>query len=141
MGEEKARILVACVRGAYPRLFAILSGNELAFVSTSSAAHAALRDDGFKLILIGLSFDESRMFELLQHVRADAKYNGAAVVCFRGVVAADNQDQLGLDGVEAACMATGASAFFDLLAFTDDAAGNAAIRKIIDQFLESQHDH
>jgi CheY-like chemotaxis protein len=135
MGAKKARILVACVRRAYTRLFAILSGRELAFVDTLAEAQAALKAGGFDLVLIGLYFDESRMFDLLRHIRADEKYDRVPVVCFRGVTAPDGQSQLGLEGVGAACDALRASAFLDLLAFPDDATGNAALRKTIEDFL------
>src|SRR6267378_901209 len=40
-----------------------------------------LRHDGFQLIVIGLDFDESRMFELLQYVRGLPRYKDVPVVC------------------------------------------------------------
>jgi hypothetical protein len=138
----KARILAACARQAYTRLFAILSDCELALVSTLADADAALKAGGFNLVMIGLHFDESRMFELLHDVRADAKYERVPVVCFRGIIASDGDVDFTLEAVQAACKAMGANAFFDLMAFTDDALGNAAIRKLVDRFLVSgQMDH
>ena len=133
MVERKARILVGCARRVYTRLFAILSGHDLAFVSTLSDARAALKAGDFHLIMIGLSFDESRMFDLLQYIRADAKYDRVPVVCFRGII----EGNFASEGIKAACQAMGANAFFDLLAYSDDAVGNAALRKIIDELLDA----
>jgi hypothetical protein len=138
MSEKKARILVGCVRRAYTRLFAVLTRYELSFVSTLADARAALQAGDFHLIMIGLSFDESRMFDLLQCVRTDAGYSQVPVVCFRGIEDSEGHGKLALEGVEAACKAMGANVFFDLLAFTDDARGNAAIRKLIDDLLGGQ---
>src|SRR5437899_9265582 len=77
MAAKKSRILVACVQEAYTRLFAIFTGHELTFVTTLADAQTALRADHFNVIMIGVNFDESRMFDLLQHVRADSKLPGA----------------------------------------------------------------
>jgi hypothetical protein len=131
---RKARILVACVQRAYTRLFAIFSGLELVFVTTSSEARAALKTGPFDLVMIGVYFDESRMFDFLEHLRSDAQYDSVPVVCFRGIEAADPV-KMGLDGIATACAARGANAYFDLLAFPDHAAGNASIRRLIDEFL------
>ncbi|HZL89820.1 MAG TPA: hypothetical protein VFB96_15750 [Pirellulaceae bacterium] len=134
MGERKTRILVACVRRAYTRLFAILSGYELTYVTSLADARVALQADDFDLILIGRYFDESRMFDLLQDVRADARFQFVPVACFRGI-AADAQGKAGLEGVESACKNMGANAYFDLPAYPDDALGNAAVRQVVDGLL------
>jgi CheY-like chemotaxis protein len=131
---KKARILLACVKQGYTRIFAIITGHPLTFVSTLSDAQAALESDRFDLIMIGVHFDESRMFDLLKYVKADARHSQAPIVCFRGVSVEDNDDRA-MGGVETACLAMGADAFFDLEAFTDDALGNAAVLKIIHGLL------
>ncbi|MBI4522428.1 MAG: hypothetical protein HY695_01305 [Deltaproteobacteria bacterium] len=138
MGTKKPRILLACAPEPYTRLFAILSGRELTFVSTLTDAHAALKADHFDMIMIGVHFDESRMFDLLRYVRADAKYDRVPVVCFRGITVPNAKGKVVLEAVEVACKAMGANAFFDLMGFADDTVGNAAVRKIIDGFLESE---
>ena len=74
MAAKKSHILLACVQDGYTRLFAILTGHELTFVTTLADAQTALRADRFNMIMIGVNFDESRMFDLLQYVRADSKY-------------------------------------------------------------------
>jgi len=132
---KRARILLACVKEGYTRLFAVLSGHELTYVSTLSDADAALKADGFNMVMIGVHFDESRMFDLLEHVRVDANYSRVPVICFRGAIIADTEIEFAMEGTEVACKAMGANAFFDLLAFTDDALGNAAVLTIINSLL------
>jgi CheY-like chemotaxis protein len=138
MAAKKPRILLACVRQAYTRLFAILSGHELEFVTTLIEAQAALKGNPFDLVMIGLHFDESRMFDLLEQVRADARYARVPVVCFHGILSANPQDDLKLEPIEVACKALGANVFFDLLAYPDDTAGNAAIRSIVNRVINTE---
>jgi CheY-like chemotaxis protein len=135
MAAGKARILLGSVRQAYTRLFAILSGHDLQFVSTLAAARDALEGNAFDLIMIGIHFDESRMFELLHSVRADKRYAEVPVICFRGIAMEDSQIGFSLDAVEAACTAAKANAFFDLTAVPDDASGNSTVRNLIDRVL------
>ena len=88
--------------------------------------------------LIGLHFDESRMFDLLRYVRADGKYARVPVVCFRGVVVPDAKGKIVLEAVELACKAIGANAFFDLTSFTDDTRGHAAVKRFIDGVFNAE---
>jgi hypothetical protein len=137
MVKQSPRILVACARRGYPRPFAILPGYDLSFVGTLAESHAALQNGRFHLVMIGLYFDESRMFELLQYLKDDKRYSDVPVICFRGVEASGDPGNVGLSGVEAACTEMGAKAFVDLLAMPDDALGNSAIRTLIHEILES----
>ena len=65
------RVLVADTAEGDRRIAAILSGYELRFVRTLEEARCALQDDGIDLVLIGVHFDDSRMFDLLRYVRAN----------------------------------------------------------------------
>jgi hypothetical protein len=132
----KTRVLVASVQQAHSRLIAILAGHELTFVSTFTDADAALKADGFNLIMIGTHFDESRFFDLLRSVKADAKYSRVPVICFRGIKFAETYDKSLLQIVELACKEMGAAHFFDLVAFADDAEGNAAVGSVINRVLD-----
>ena len=80
-----AKVLVADVAEMDERIRHCLPGHELTFVRTLAEAVRTLRRDGFGLVVIGLQFDESRMFELLSHVRSLAKYNEVPVVCVQGM--------------------------------------------------------
>jgi hypothetical protein len=136
----KARILLASVQQTHRRFRAILPEHELSCVSSFTDAKGALEADGFNLIIVGTHFDESKVFDLLRAVKADAKYARVPVICFRGVKFAATQDKSLLHIVEVACNEMGAAHFFDLVAFSDDAPGNAAVRRIINRVLESRAD-
>ena len=140
MAAKKSHILLACVQNGYTRLFAILTGHELTFVTTLADAHTALKAERFNMIMIGVNFDESRMFDLLQHVRADSKYSRVPVVCFRGIITPATEVKFALEEVELACNAMGANTFFDLMAFPDNNLGNAAVRNIITTLLGSEQE-
>ena len=94
------------------RLRECLPGHDLTFVRTMHEAVSQLRRDGFQLLVIELNFDESRMFELLQYVRALPKYRDAPLMCVYG-------DHLNLSdtvihSIDVAVRALGGIAFLDL---------------------------
>ena len=110
--EHKLSVLCAAVPELDDTLRDCLPGHELTFVRTMHQAVAALRRDGFRLVIIDLNFDESRMFELLQHLRALPKYAGVPVICIYG-------DHLNLSdavirNIDVAVKALGGMAFLDL---------------------------
>jgi len=107
-----ARVLVADVPEMDDRIRHCLPGHELVFVRTMVQAMGTLRRDGFSLVVIGLHFDESRMFELLTHVRSLTGYAEVPVVCVQG------QDftvpESVMRTVDMAVKALGGTAFVDL---------------------------
>lgn len=50
-------------------------------VGTLAEARAALANDVFGLLVVGARFDDSRMFDLIREVRADARYASLRIVC------------------------------------------------------------
>src|SRR3954468_11838376 len=119
------KILVADGQDIDARIGAILKPHELTFVRTLGEALRALERNDFDLLVIGVHFDESRMFDLLRQVRADERYRHKPVVC----VASQRFDTpISLQGLEIATRALAASAFIDFARHGDYAAGNAAIR-------------
>jgi hypothetical protein len=132
VAEKKTRILVASAHNAYKRLFVILPGYDLRFVETLADAQSALKAGDFSLIMIGIYFEQSKMFELLKYVRSDIRYAEVPVACFRGILLPGLFD---LKPFELRCKALGANAFLDLTAFSDDAFGNAALRNRIISLL------
>jgi len=106
------RVLVADVPEMDEKIRDCLPGHELAFVRTMHQAIAALRHDGYQLVVIGLEFDESRMLELLQYVRSLPKYKEVPVVC----VHADHQSlsEAVMKNIDVAVKALGGMAFLNL---------------------------
>ena len=128
----KKKILIADGPDNEDRIGAILKPHELTFVRTLREATRALDRDGYDLLIIGVHFDESRMFDLLRQVRADERYRHKPVVC----VASQRFDTpISLQGLEIATRALAASAFIDFARHGDYDAGNAAIRSVVERFL------
>src|SRR5262245_14969570 len=107
-----AKVLIADVPEMHARIEECLPGHECAFVTSLGEAVAALRHDGFSLIVIGLHFDESRMFELLTYVRSLPGYKDAAVVCVQGLDIM--LPEAAMRTVDMAVKALGGTAFVDL---------------------------
>lgn len=107
-----AKVLVADVPEMDERIRECLPEHELVFVRTMLEAGAQLRHDGFSMIVIGLHFDESRMFELLTYVRSLPSYKDAAVVCVQGLDIV--LPEAAMHTVDMAVKALGGTAFVDL---------------------------
>jgi CheY-like chemotaxis protein len=118
----------------------ILEGHELVFVMTLREAMQRLAEaDGFRLVLIGVHFDESRMFTLLGDLRAHPKYRNIPVL----VVLSPGQyafSAIAVEGIDRAVTALGANGFLNLDRFPDDAEGEAGIRRIVDHMIVSGED-
>jgi PleD family two-component response regulator len=122
----KKTVLVA--DHADPRLSAILSEHELAFVHTLDEAKATLAGRNFDLIAIGVHFDESRMFDLLRYVRWQERHRATPIVCL--LTLDFTRQAIASEGVEIAVKALGGTAFLDLKALSDGEA-----RRVIDDLL------
>lgn len=107
-----ARVLVADVPEMDERIRHCLPGHELLFVRTMREAMVTLRHDSFSLVVIGVHFDESRMFELLTHVRSLSAYDAVPVVCVQGLAFVVPEPVR--KTVDMAVKALGGTAFADL---------------------------
>jgi hypothetical protein len=128
------RILVAANPEGHGRLAAILAGHDIVFVRTMDEAESALASKPLDLILIGTRFDESRMFELVRHVKSTDKTAGTCVVCFRGILGRHPKETVVVEGLVLGCQALGAASFHDFVDYPDDAAGNRAIREVFESY-------
>lgn len=115
------------------RVRRILTGHDLVLVNNLEAATAALHGDGIKLIFVGARFDESRMFDLLDYIRKDAKHKKIPIVA--AIVAGLSMASETVRGLAYATKIFGASVFVNLNDFSDDLAENARIRIIVDALL------
>jgi len=122
----KKSILVADHSDA--RLSALLSSHDLSFVGTMDEAKSLLTGRNFDLILIGVHFDESRMFDLLRHVRGQERHRATPVVC---VLTADfARHAIAAEGLEIAVKALGGTAYVDL-----KTSGDSEARRVVDELL------
>ena len=122
------RVLVADVPHAERRLAAVLAGHRLLFVHTVAVALKALAQHDFDLVLIGMHFDDSRMFDLLAEMRAGSRNRDVPVLCYRLRPLAFALP--GTEALKAAVEALGARAFVDLSLQAED-AGNRALGDLV----------
>jgi response regulator of citrate/malate metabolism len=127
------RILVADVPQMDVRYAAAFTGHELVPVRTMASARQALDAQHFDLVAIGVYFDDSQMFDLVRAVRSDDTHNEVPILCVRG-----RPGFTAITGgtLEMTVKALAADAFIDLLHFSDDAAGDAALRAAAAPFLK-----
>lgn len=128
------RILVADTSDSDRRLSAILAGHEVIFARTMGEAQRQLEQLDFDLVMVGVHFDDSRMFDLVRYVRAGGGHAGKPVACVRSqrfVSAA----AISMEGLEIAARALACNLVLDLTKYPDDARGNGEVRKLLDGLL------
>src|ERR671935_2183536 len=109
---KTAKVLVADVPEMDEKIRDCLPGHHLTFVRTMREALRALHHERFHLVVISLEFDESRMLELLQHVRGLPTYKDVPVVC----VHAENMNlsEAVMKNIDIAVKALGGIGFLNL---------------------------
>lgn len=109
---SQAKVLVADVPEADPKIRECLPGHHLHFVRTLAEAVRELRRDGYQLIVIGMHFDDSRMFELLRYARSLPQHKDVPVICVQCQEVMLSEAVL--KNMEDAVKALGGTAFIDL---------------------------
>jgi hypothetical protein len=128
-----ATILTAVAPDTAERVRRILAGHTLHFVSHIDEARRALDNNDVQLVFVGARFDESRMFDLLEFIRADAETKGIPIVA--AVVATTRLTRETITGLAHATKIFGASVFVNLNDFADDDTGNGRLRIIVDALI------
>jgi DNA-binding response OmpR family regulator len=75
-------VLVADTIQGSVTLKRILKGHELVVVHTMEAASASLQRHHFDLLVVGLQFDDSQMFELIREAKKSSKNFTKPIICF-----------------------------------------------------------
>jgi CheY-like chemotaxis protein len=128
------RILVADRADGDRRLSEILAGHEVTFARTMGEAQRLLEQRDFDLVMVGVHFDDSRMFDLLRHVRsAGSRHAERPLVCLRSQ--RFSAAAISMEGLEIAARALGCHLLLDLTRYPDDAHGNREARKLVDGVL------
>ena len=128
------KILVADVPQMDERYSAAFTGWEVAFARTLAQAHQALDAGSCAVVVTGVYFDDSRMFDLLRHLQASGQDLGCAVICMRSQHFVS--PAITIEGLEIAAKALGCNVFLDLTWYADDATGNGAIRSLLEALLK-----
>jgi PleD family two-component response regulator len=129
----RTRILLAVSPSSLERLRRVLAGHELVSAQTLDEASGLIDEDHFGMIIAGVSFDESQMFDLIYRVRSQERHRTTPVVCVLGTDSA--LSDVALEGIDHAVKAMMGNAFLDLRRMPDDDSGNARIRRIIDYLI------
>jgi CheY-like chemotaxis protein len=125
------KILLAVA--ATDRLQRILQGHELTVPANLDEAKVELQKREFDMVVLGVHFDESRMFELLRLVRTYPANQLTPVVCM--LTAPSRLSDVAIEGIDHAVKAMLANAFLNLNRFPDNEAGNGRVRRIIDYLI------
>jgi CheY-like chemotaxis protein len=111
---DTRRVLFAEGPGINREIRDSLSGCEVTRVRTFDEAQRALEQQPFRLVLIDLQFEQSRMLELLEYLKSLDGYQDVPVVCLQGT---DRRVSDALrQNMNHAVRALGGRAFFDLRA-------------------------
>jgi len=129
------KVLIADVPQVQARVAAVLVRERLVFVHTLAAALKALAGEDFDVVLIGMHFDDSRMFDLLREVRAGSRNGAVPVVCYRMRPLAFMA--LSTQVIEVTVKALGALSFIDLASLATDEDGNEALARLVAAATES----
>ena len=133
--EPRAKIMLAIVANKVNLWRRILEGHELVFAMTLREAMQRLtEEDGLRMVIIGVHFDESQMFTLVGDIRRHPKYRDIPIL----VVLSPGQyafSAIAVEGIDRAVTALGANGFLNLDEFPDNAEGEARIRRIVDRAI------
>ena len=136
MSEQRAplqdkEILLAVEDGR--RLERILAGHRLTIPHSVEEAKLELERQEFHMVILGVLFDESRMFELLRLVRTFDKNRLTPVVCM--LATESRLSAVAIEGLDHAVKAMLANAFVNLNKFPDNEEGNARVCRIVDYLI------
>jgi CheY-like chemotaxis protein len=131
-----ARILVASVPDGAEFVRRIMrQDHELVFVTRTHEAVAKLTEEDFDLIMIGVHFDESRMFELLSHCKTIARNADKPIITF---CTRDTPLTRAMhDSIEVTVKAYGAWIYLDQHDYNVKKDPDAEIRRVIERCLIS----
>ena len=126
-------ILLAVTPPVRERLSRVLEGHKLTFPKDCSEAEHRLKEREYAMIILGVHFDESRMFEVLRLVRIREPNRLTPVVCVLG--SKTGLSDVVVQGLDHAVKAMLANAFLNLEHFPDDRHGNDRVRRIVDYLI------
>ena len=128
------QILTAVHPDFEDRVRRILPAHELILVYDLPAAQHALKEfASIGLVFVGVRFDESRMFDLLDYIRRDAKHRKTPIVA--AIISPTNMSEVTVTGLAESTKLFGASVFINLNDFADDETENARLRIVVEALL------
>ena len=131
-------VLVAAVPAAAERLCRLLSDQRVVCPATLAEARAALASERFAFAVMGVFFDQMRMFDLIAIARASALNRDMPIVCVLGV--RRRLAALTVRLLEETVNALPKCMYLNLSAIPDTEAGNALVRRRLKAFLDGEVD-
>lgn len=131
---EVARILLAATADDVATMERILGPqHEFLVVTTISEALVQLNELAFDMIMIGVHFDQSRMFDLLPHVHKSAENADTPIICFstRDTPLTRTMHQT----IEVSSKALGAWMYLDQQDYAVSKDPDTAMRRVIERCL------
>jgi hypothetical protein len=129
------RLLVADVPQLEPRVARALGAQRIVYVHRLPDALKALAQDDFAGVLIGMHFDDSRMFDLLRELRSASRNRDVPALCYRMRPLAFRT--LSSAAIETTVMALGGRGFLDLANSQDEEHADRALAAAAAALTES----
>jgi hypothetical protein len=127
-------VLVAAIPLAAERLCRLLPDQRTVCPANLAEAQVALARERFALAILGVHFDESRMFDLLSCARASALNRDVPIVCVLGL--RRKMSKLTVNLLQETINGMPGCKFLNLTAIADDERGNALVRGLLMDYLE-----
>jgi response regulator RpfG family c-di-GMP phosphodiesterase len=135
-GREMAHILIADTPQSVVSLKIILEGHELIIASTIEEAMADLQKETYDLIIVGVHFDNSQMFELMRHVHASPNNAGKPIISFS---ARDTEmTRIIHESIELASKTAGAWMYLDAHSYNVYREPEEELRRVIERCLTEE---
>lgn len=128
MSSMQGRVLLAVSAQTRERLLSCFPGCAIVWAQTAEEVRAAAGRESFDMVVVGSHFDESHTFDILALIRE--AHPAPRIVCVRGRPFPGALGRSTMQAFRAACEALGVDMVVDLLDYTDDEAGNLAIRTL-----------
>lgn len=131
-----ARILIADTADGAVCLSRILKGHKCVVVTTMKRATEELDGQSFDLIVAGLHFDDSQMFELIRTVRRMSPNEVKPIICFCSKVT--RMTQLMHESLEFATNVLGAWMYLDEHSYNVYQDPDAELRRVMERCLTEE---
>lgn len=131
-----ARILIADTPQSVVSLKVILEGHDLVTANTIEAALDNLQKETFDLVVVGIHFDDSQMFELMRQVQTSSNNAEKPIISF---CARDTEmTRVIHESIEVACKAAGAWMYLDAHSYNVYKEPEEELRRVMDRCLSEE---
>jgi hypothetical protein len=127
-------VLVAAIPVAVERLGRLLPDQRTICPANLGEAQVALARERFALAIMGVHFDDSRMFDLISYARASPLNRSVPIVCVLGM--RRKLSSLTVRLLQETINGMSGCQFLNLTLIADDDVGNALVRDVLMEYLD-----